>query len=55
MKNILKEMVVQMGQKQTLVRLNKYEEATRTDDKDSVMSDVNDFIKWCIKTVVKND
>lgn len=55
MKNILKEMVDQMGQEQTLVRLNKYEEATRTDDRDSVMSDVNDFIKYCIKTVVDND
>lgn len=55
MKNILKEMVDQMGQEQTLLRLNKYEEATRTDDKDSVMSDVNDFIKQCIKTVVEND
>lgn len=55
MKNILKEMVDQMGQEQTLLRLNKYEEATRTDDKDSVISDVNDFIKYCIKTVVEND
>ena len=55
MKNILKEMVDQMGQKQTLLRLNKYEEVTRTDDRDSVMSDVNAFINYCIKTVVDND
>lgn len=55
MKNILKEMVDQIGREQTLMRLNKYEQATRTDDKDSVMSDVNDFIKYCIKTVVDND
>lgn len=54
MKNILKEMVDQIGQEQTLLRLNKYEEATRTDNKDSVMSDVHDFIKYC-KTVVQND
>ena len=50
-KSPLQSMVEQQGVEQTLLRLHKYEEATRTDDKDSVMDDVNEFLNWCIKVV----
>ena len=47
----LQSMVEQQGVEQTLLKLHKYEEATRTDNYNTVLSDVNEFLKWCIKTV----
>ena len=50
-KTPLQIMLEQQGKEQTLLRLRKYEEATRTNDKDSVLDDVNEFLRWCIETV----